>query len=93
MATYLTIIYRQVEKPYEPDIINAYVNHFQWLIEKIHDLLNAYRPIQAKKYYIALFEKQVEQKEKLYKELKELIDASNAKYKDYQLKQKPMEEC
>ena len=93
LATYLTIINRQIERPYEPDIIRDYVDHFQFLIEQIHKLLNAYRPIQAKKYYVTLFEKQVEQKEKLYKELKTLIDESNARYKDYQIKSKPMEEC
>ena len=93
LATYLTIINRQIERPYEPDVISAYVNHFQILIEKIHERLNAYRPIQAKKYYVSLFEKQVEQKEKLYKELKKYIDETNARYKDYQMKSKPMEEC
>ena len=93
LANYLAIVNKQIETPYEKDVIEAYVKFFQTLIENIHRLLNAYRPNQAKKYYVSLFEKQVEQKEKLYRELKALIDESNAKYKDVPIKPKPMEEC
>ncbi|BFU24395.1 MED7, putative [Entamoeba histolytica HM-1:IMSS-B] len=94
LVAYLAIISKQMNQPHRYEVITPYVYHLRLLISTMHQALNSYRPYQAKKYYALLFEKQVEHKEKLYEQLKALIDDANNKYKkNFEIPKKSMEEC
>ncbi|ELP88414.1 hypothetical protein EIN_229370 [Entamoeba invadens IP1] len=93
LVAYLAIIKKQIDQPHEPEILSPYVEHIKFLVQVMSQALNTYRPFQAKKYYLMLFEEQIQQKEELYNQLKQMVDDANEKYKDFDVDKKKMEEC
>lgn len=85
MVTYLAIVKKQIDQLHCVSALNPLLEHFFFMLNVMNQTLSAYRPDQAKQYYMMLLEKQVQQKEELYRTLKEKIDEANKKYSNFTL--------